>query len=359
MKLLPGDPAPWFIARCTSNEKYHFDSVAGRHVVLCFFGSAAPPLSAAVLAGFLARREAFDDVNACFFGVSVDPEDERQGRVRELLPGYRWFWDFDRSLSRNFGIASDAAPDYTPVTLLLDERLRVVAALPFATDAGAHVAEVMRLLSAQPPVGAARPERHAPVLLVPGVFEPALCRRLIALYEAQGGKDSGVMRERAGMTVGEYDHAFKRRRDQEVDDAKLRQACIARIERRLVPEIERAFAFRATRIERHIVACYDAASGGFFRPHRDNRARATAHRRFAVTLNLNTGEYAGGELRFPEFGPRTYSVGAGGAIVFSCSMLHEATPVTSGRRFAYLPFLYDDAAAKIREENQRFLADDA
>jgi hypothetical protein len=31
--------------------------------------------------------------------------------------------------------------------------------------------------------------------------------------------------------------------------------------------------------------------------------------------------------------------------------------VTAGKRFAFLPFLYDDAAAKIRLENQEFLAD--
>jgi hypothetical protein len=33
------------------------------------------------------------------------------------------------------------------------------------------------------------------------------------------------------------------------------------------------------------------------------------------------------------------------------------TPVTRGARYAFLPFLYDEAAAKIREENAQFLAD--
>lgn len=129
-----------------------------------------------------------------------------------------------------------------------------------------------------------------------------------------------------------------------------------RIHDRLTPEIAKAFQFCATRIERHIVACYDSHSGGFFKPHRDNTTKGTAHRRFAVSLNLNTGEYEGGKLRFPEFGKRTYEAPAGDAVVFSCSLLHEATPVTQGLRYAYLPFLYDDAAAKIREENLQFLA---
>ena len=47
---------------------------------------------------------------------------------------------------------------------------------------------------------------------------------------------------------------------------------------------------------------------------------------------------------------------AGGAVVFSCSLLHEATPVTRGKRYVFLPFLYDDAAARIRQENLQFVA---
>ena len=41
-------------------------------------------------------------------------------------------------------------------------------------------------------------------------------------------------------------------------------------------------------------------------------------------------------------------------MVFSCSLLHEATRVTRGVRYATLPFLYDDAAARLREQNQAF-----
>ena len=41
--------------------------------------------------------------------------------------------------------------------------------------------------------------------------------------------------------------------------------------------------------------------------------------------------------------------------VFSCSMLHQALPVLSGRRYVYLPFLYDETGAQVRRENSRFL----
>ena len=92
-------------------------------------------------------------------------------------------------------------------------------------------------------------------------------------------------------------------------------------------------------------------------PHRDNTTKGTAHRRFAVTLNLNSEDYDGGYLRFLEYGPQLFKAPTGGAVVFSCSMLHKALPVTSGTRYVFLPFLYDEAAAVIRKDNNAFLSE--
>jgi len=164
------------------------------------------------------------------------------------------------------------------------------------------------------------------------------------------------MREVNGMTVGVIDHGFKRRSDYIIEDEGVRARLRESLTRRLIPEILRAFQFRATRIERYIVARYDGESGGFFKPHRDNTTRGTAHRKFACTINLNAEGYDGGDLRFPEFGMNAYRAPTGGAVVFSCSLLHEAMPVTRGERFATLPFLYDEDGAKIREANISFLA---
>ena len=181
-----------------------------------------------------------------------------------------------------------------------------------------------------------------------------MCRHLIGLYEANGGEESGFMRDVDGKTVLLVDANHKQRRDFVIEDLKLRRAIAVRMNRRINPSLERAYQFKATRIERYLVACYEA-SRGYFRPHRDNTTKGTAHRKFAVTINLNADDYDGGDLRFPEFGRRTYRPPTGGAVVFSCSMLHEATPVTKGRRFAFLPFLYDEDAARLREANNPHL----
>jgi predicted 2-oxoglutarate/Fe(II)-dependent dioxygenase YbiX len=67
-----------------------------------------------------------------------------------------------------------------------------------------------------------------------------------------------------------------------------------------------------------------------------------AHRRFAVSINLNTEEFEGGELRFPEFGDQRYRPVTGAAIAFSCSLLHEALHVTGGRRYVLMAFLFGE-----------------
>jgi predicted 2-oxoglutarate/Fe(II)-dependent dioxygenase YbiX len=74
-----------------------------------------------------------------------------------------------------------------------------------------------------------------------------------------------------------------------------------------------------------------------------------------MTINLNTGEYTGGCLRFPEYGSRLYRPQVGEAVIFSCSLLHEVTPVSTGKRFALLSFFYNDEDAKVRDRNQKYV----
>ncbi|MBW7056282.1 2OG-Fe(II) oxygenase [Paracoccus bogoriensis] len=192
---------------------------------------------------------------------------------------------------------------------------------------------------------------RAPVLILPDLFEPALCAALIAAYDAAGGEMSGFMVVEDGRTVGRHDPAHKVRRDHVVSDPAMIATIQSRIVARVVPAIRACHHFPVTRMERYLVACYDAAEGGHFRAHRDNTTPGTAHRRFALSINLN-GDFEGGALRFPEFSDDRFTAPPGAGIVFSCSLLHQVDPVTRGRRYAFLPFLYDEAAAELRRRNQ-------
>ncbi len=341
MSLIIGQAAPWFTAPTPSNPRFALSSVAGRYVLLVFLPSE-PAARQAALARMEASQALFDQTNLIAFCIVSDPA---AFQAVHDTTGVRWFLDADRQISRGYG-ALDARGAEQPKWLILDPTLRVLA-----SGAMADTDRIFTTLHGLPrPDGHAGVPLHAPVLIVPRVFEPEMCRRLIDFYDQTGGAPSGVMREIEGKTVGVLDD-FKRRSDATIEDRDFRAELLQRIEKRLITQIVRSFQFQPTRIERYLVARYDAETGGYFRAHRDNTTSGTAHRKFACSINLNAEEFEGGDLRFPEFGSRTYRPPTGGAVVFSCSLLHEATPVTRGHRYAFLPFFYDEAGEKIRQSN--------
>ena len=352
--LLPGDPAPWFRQRCTTPQgTYTFDMSAGRHIVLFFFGSSLDPGIAAELAQITANAALFDGRKINFFGVSADANDEATGRLaKDVSGGIRFFWDSDAAIGRLYGAQAaepEAGMPARPCWVLLDPMLRVLGVVEQRPGAAAQVMAALHRLE---PMASREQDSPTPVLSLDHVFEAEFCQRLMAYYQANGSVQSGVFTEReVGQSTAVSDTGFKRRRDCMLRDAGLVQQVQARIIRRVVPEIRKVFQFEASRLERLIVACYDSSDRGCFGPHRDNTVRATAHRRFAISINLND-DFEGGEISFPEFGTRGWRPSAGGALVFSCSLMHAVSPVVRGRRYACLPFVYDDEAAKLKLANR-------
>lgn len=347
--LTPGDLFPRFTQRC-QGIKFAPDAMAGRYLVFCFYGSVADERGRAALAAVGAHRDRFDDTRASLFLISTDPEDERAGRIKDVLPGIRTMWDFDRSVSRLLGAVSleaageGVAEPSRQFWLVIDPSLRVLANVPFAAD-GSDREQVFELLDRQPhPSRFAGFEIPAPVLVIPNVFDQNLCRHLITLYDHQGGEESGVIRNNTGV----FDRAFKSRKDYTVEDPQLIGYIQGLITRRVLPDIERLFFMKITRMERYIVGCYAAEDGGHFRPHRDNNPGITHHRRYAVSINLNS-DFDGGAVSFPEYNPRGIKAPPGWAVVFPCAALHMVSAVTRGRRYAFLPFVYDEAGAALRQ----------
>ena len=81
----------------------------------------------------------------------------------------------------------------------------------------------------------------------------------------------------------------------------------------------------------YTVSCYRSEIGGYFRRHRDNLNAGAEHRRFAVSLNLNSN-YEGCDLIFLEFVRRTYRAPAGEALPpRRCAMRKRSVAVLRGR----------------------------
>ncbi len=174
----------------------------------------------------------------------------------------------------------------------------------------------------------------APVLVLPRVFEPEFCTQVIRLWEKGDHKDTGVSSRYGNVGMAE----LKRTEDYMVAEPMMQKAISDRLAYRIGPELAKVFAFdHQFTFDAHVVLSYSAEGGHFFSAHRDNGAPTTADRAFAVSLNLND-DFEGGELIFPEYSAVKVKPPAGAAAVFSCSLLHEALPVTRGRRFVLTTF---------------------
>lgn len=344
-----GEAMPYIGVASSLNPESAFGTLAGRHILLCVHVDASQPMAQEALAAVRASLPLHDWDRRALVAVSCNPADQHHPAIREMAQKALVIWDFSYAALKAWGLLRQTPQGGQALLgfILLDPMLRVVSSWTLS-DYRAALAAFAAL--PRPDEYAGVP-LHAPILMVPRVFEPAFCQRLISYYHESGSEESGISRDINGQTQNVEVPDFKRRRDSMITDDALAAAVKERIWTRLLPEIKRSFQFEVTQLERYLVACYDAASGGFFKPHRDDTTRGTLHRRFACTINLNADAYDGGDLRFPEFGTRTYRAPTGGAVIFSCSLLHEATPVTRGTRYAFLPFMYDDAALKVRLAN--------
>lgn len=191
------------------------------------------------------------------------------------------------------------------------------------------------------------PRTHPPVLSVPDVFDPADCARLIEVFHTRGQEYVEPGHAALGARTTDCkmripDLGRRDRVDHWVVERDTQDLISGRLNGRLFPEIKKAFSYDVTRHERYRIARYEGERGGERMGHRDNTEPVVAHRRFAVTINLNAEDYEGGELRFAEFSDQLYKPASGTAIVFSCSLLHEVVGMRSGTRFALLAFLFGE-----------------
>jgi hypothetical protein len=342
--IVLGDPVPWFAAALIGEGSFNPSVAAGRWIVLSFLGSPADPRVERELTEIFRSSNLFGEDRMVFYGILAAAPDDPGPFLKRTSRAASFLADYNGAIGRDFGAGA------MPRTVVLDPMLRAAADIPWDHPAG-HAETVRGVLQSLPAVDdSAGVPLTAPVLIVPRVFDFPLCDVLIQLYEKIGGNDSGFLFDVEGKTTKVVDYRLKRRNDLGIAHPQLREAIRSQTVRRLLPAIERFFQFQATRMDRYIVACYDAAVGGHFYRHRDNVNIGAQHRRFAVSINLNK-DYDGCDLVLPEFGSRSYRAPHGGAVVFSCGALHQVTPVTKGRRYAFLAFLYGEADAALREAN--------
>ncbi len=359
--LVPGEPltAPAWFGLDGREFPISADRFAGRKLVLLVLGARAERAAEAELARFSELAPAFAEAGALALVLSPRSPADNAALSRRLGLAVPVLSDPTFSTGAALGLAGPppggrkarTAKPPSFATVLVDENRRIERI--FGPDSGpSHAKAALRACAARPPPVRVVADRLAPVLVVPELLDRDHCARLVGCWEASE-KIRGTVSRAAGAGGAVVDTDIKRRGDVYLaNDGAEAGALVKLFQRRLFPEVARAFKFRVTRAETLRIGGYDARERGHFKPHRDDTTPATSHRQFAMSLNLNTGEYRGGELRFPEYGAQIFDVARGGAVIFSCSLLHEALPVTEGRRIGVFGFFYgetDEAQRRRRD----------
>ena len=337
LRIHSGDRAPFSYGMTGDKAFYSFDAQAGRPAAVILAGRLPPPATAAIVAAFQRRAADFPPHEADLL-LLIDAQGPRvqdyvanppQGVTAVYcLPEVLFAWGFD---------------SLAPLVVVTDRNMRVLA-IADADPVEAAVDAALACIAAAP----AEPPRDivlpAPVLLVPNLLSASLCRALIDCFDASAHVAGGMASiDARGNAIHKIDESKKKREDYILPpDSVLGESVLGALARICLPEMKRAFQFDACHIDRILIARYDD-TGGYFRRHRDNSAPAVAFRQFAISVNLNSEDYEGGHLLFPEYNSHRYKPGRGAGVVFSASLLHEATPVTRGSRYVVLSFLHDAA----------------
>lgn len=239
-----------------------------------------------------------------------------------------------------------------PLAMITDSGQTICAVIAFTGDESFRSQIGRALAMVERAAGRTHDKGFAPVLRIPRLLDAAQCQALIDMWQTSHhpGKvgKTGQYGQSANEVTGRricYDHFVR--------DPALHAQIVSTIGPRIRDAVLRACQFDVQHYEPFFVVGYPASEGGFFGAHRDNIDPAHVHRRFALTVNLNTGAYKGGGIWFPEYADTVYDPPIGEGLVFSCSILHEANLVTEATRFILSGFMWGAAEEALRQRKVR------
>ena len=340
--LWHGAPIPSFDVKDEIGRPLRFsdDYLCGKSMLLVLLNTASDTRIQQLLSAFGRMADALHDRDIAVVAFSANASAETN-LAHKQAAGFPWPIPSDATgqhfaalgLHKGTGI-SDRIVCVTP--------RRTVHSWYDEIEAPTELLE--NLMNLQPAAPAGDMPMHPPVLIIPDVLSGEECARLIESVES--GVPLTVRPPRSGEFPGDYqipvyDHNRQDRVDHIIKDAQTQQFLDERIFSRIVPVVRKAFAFDITRREDLHVARYAGARAGNTVGHRDNVTPPTAHRKFALSLNLND-DYEGGDVVFSEYSRTGYKGKAGSALIFSSSLLHEVRETTRGVRYTLISHFFND-----------------
>lgn len=337
--LSPGDKVPnFFLADAAGTRRQFQGETDGRPILLLAVGKAAEGAGLKLLQALVESEPGLNADGIQTLVVAGDAPDRLAQLQDEHGVSSLVFPDANSGLLP-FLLQSAASTEAAAFLLDPNQRVLTIDAAPPASGLPERARAWFQGWAEGKREGALL-DQGAPVLVLPRIFSPDFCDRLIGLWH-QEHHEGGL----SDATRNVQDTSKKKTLEHVIQDQALIQEIAQTLHRRIGPELAKGFMYAEPyAFESFIVMSYKPERKDFFGSHRD-RYEPSHPRRFAVSLNLNEG-FEGGELRFPEYGPHWYRPGRGGAAVFSCSLLHEARPVQSGQRFVMTAFFNATQQAK-------------
>ena len=320
------------------------DYLSGQTLILVLLNRADDARRRQLLGELASRYDALEALETTVVAFSSDAS-AANNRALAAASGFRW------------PIAADGAGQvFAGYGVHMDHGIgdRIIVVTPFrqvhawfddCEDIATTLESIMSNIeqSSRPGAGG-NLELHAPVLQIPNVVTREECAELIRAFES--GSPFAVRPPKPGEFPGNYripvyDHNRQDRVDYIIKDAEMLRFLDERIFGRVVPMVKKAYAYDVTRREDLHIARYEGRREGNAIGHRDNVSAGTAHRRFALSMNLND-DYEGGDVVFKEFGPQGYKSPAGTAMVFSSALLHEVRETTAGVRYTLISHFFNE-----------------
>lgn len=321
------------------------DYLAGRPLILLLTPGKPSEVAEAEIREFLEAEERFCDlgVNMALLSLETSIDALRAEKKRLAFP-WPAISDPTGSVFALYGLVKNQdMPNPVALRTAVMTPLRRVSAIYDAPALSGHAQRTQEHIKRISEREEGLAPLHAPVLVIPGVFSHEECDDLVAYFERESHAVDISRNNPKHKEVDVKSPTFEYNRQDRIDLVIRHQQTNSTIEQRLfqrvVPMVKKALGFEIARREPFVIARYDGPREGIKIGHRDNVTAATAHRKFALSLNLND-DFEGGEIVFREFSPRGYRGAPGTAFVFSSSLLHEVLETTRGRRYVMISHFF-------------------
>lgn len=206
--LTVGDHAPNFAIPNTEGNYVKLTEMAGKPIVLFFYGSDEIEACREIAGNFKNLMPALNDFDVRVYGISPDAPESRKIFAEKYGIPFVLLSDLDRKVSEQYRVcfADSKQPSltiYSRVAFLLDCNQRIVKIYDLK-NLSEWAIELLTDLKALPREEPRHITMQAPVLLIPNVLSPELCRELINVWHTKGNDDSGLM-----ASVGRNNFIYK------------------------------------------------------------------------------------------------------------------------------------------------------